>query len=74
MAMQKEAKRVKYGTTLNQYATQGQSSVDVLTMLKSNLATLKTTVQGDSDFVVADAAEITAVQNSLKTQIQTLID
>lgn len=68
-----EAKRVKKGQSLTDFATQGQNAVNRLVMLKQNLLNLKTAVQEDEDFTVEDAAEVQAVINNLAAQIQGIL-
>lgn len=73
MAIQKEAKRVKFGQSLTDFDNQANSAISQLEGIKTNLLNTKTSMQSDVDFTVEDEAEVDAIISELATRIQSLL-
>ena len=69
MAMQTEAKRVKMGQSLTSFDTQAINAINQLKGIRANLVAMKSSVNGDADFVAADEAEVDIVIAKIDTAI-----
>lgn len=64
-----EAKRVKAGQSLSQYETTGMNAINQLKAIKTQLLSLKSTVNSDADFTPEDADVVQGVIDNLATEI-----
>lgn len=74
MALLTDAKRQKFAAELLEHKTQITAIANgLLTSLgqrSTQLAAIKTAVEGDADFTASDVADVTAVQDHLQAEIQ----
>jgi len=67
-----EAKRVKSGTALQNYGTTATNAINQLKSIKSQLITLKQTVNSDIDYTVDDENVVQQVIDDLVAQLATI--
>lgn len=67
-----EAKRVRYGQSLQEMEDQGLEAIAVLQGVKTNIVALKNAVTADADFDAADIAAVQTVIDDLLVAIDTI--
>jgi hypothetical protein len=72
MGIKLEAKRVKYGQSLEELEKQGLTAVNQLKGIKVNIVVLKNAVDGDSDFDQEDSDEVQATIDLLLSEIESI--
>jgi len=67
-----EAKRVKSGAALQSYESTAMNAINQLKSIKSQLVSLKSTVNGDPDYTVEDENVVQQVIDNLVAELATL--
>ena len=67
-----EAKRVKSGAALTNYQSTAMNAINQLKSIKSQLVSLKQTVNSDADYTVEDENVVQEVIDNLVAELATL--